>query len=116
MAGSDLCCDSFILSSKNSETEPCDCSNPIVIGVANDLDQLGSAMTALGRDDAELRHMATDRVRSIVRCRTRSCRLLCNIKPDCCCSDFVGTKRIDGRVTASQIAAASLASFLLRLR
>lgn len=39
-----------------------------------------------------------------------------NIKPDCCCSDFMGTKRIDGRVTASQIAAASLASFLLRLR
>ena len=31
-------------------------------------------------------------------------------------SDFVGTNRIDGRVTASQTAAASLASFLLRLR
>lgn len=29
---------------------------------------------------------------------------------------LIGTKRIDGRVTASQIAAASFASFLLRLR
>src|ERR1700751_1783058 len=28
-------------------------------------------------------------------------RIHCNIKPDCCCSDFVGTKRIDGRVTAA---------------
>jgi hypothetical protein len=29
---------------------------------------------------------------------------------------LIGTNRIDGRVTASQIAAASFASFLLRLR
>ena len=43
-------------------------------------------------------------------------RLRCSIKPDCCCSDFVATNRIDGRVTASQIAAASLASFLLRFK
>jgi len=45
---------------------------------------------------------------------TRSCRLRCNIKPDCCSADLAATNRIDGRVTASQMAAASLASFLLR--
>jgi hypothetical protein len=33
----------------------------------------------------------------------------------CCSVSFTGTKRIDGRVTASQIASASAASFLLRL-
>lgn len=49
---------------------------------------------------------------SIVRCRTRSCLLRCNIKPDCCCSDFVATNRIDDSITASQIAAASFAVIL----
>src|SRR5580700_7046717 len=61
--GYDLCRDGFILTRKNSETEPCDCWNSIIISVANDLDQLGSALAALGRDDAQLRHVATDRVR-----------------------------------------------------
>jgi hypothetical protein len=36
------------------------------------------------------------------------------VSADCCSSVLTGTKRMDGRVTASQIAAASAASFLPR--
>src|SRR5262249_6165544 len=43
-------------------------------------------------------------------------RVRCSIKPACCSFVLIGTNRIDGRTTASQIAAASFASFLLRLR
>jgi hypothetical protein len=43
-------------------------------------------------------------------------RVRCSIKAVCCSIVLIGTNRIDGRVTASQIAAASFASFLLRLR
>src|SRR5215472_14744264 len=60
---SDLYCDGFILTSKNGETEPCDRWKPIVSIVANYLDQLCGALAALSRDDAELRHMAPDRIR-----------------------------------------------------
>src|ERR1019366_1614091 len=42
-------------------------------------------------------------------------RVRCISSADCCSIVFTGTKRIDGRLTASQIAAASAASFLLRL-
>jgi hypothetical protein len=51
-----------------------------------------------------------------VRCRTSNCRVRSSIKTACCSFVLIGTNRIEGRVTASQIAAASLASFLLRLR
>ena len=53
---------------------------------------------------------------SIVRCRISRSRLRCMVSAACCASLLTGTKRIDGRVTASQIAAASAASFLCRLR
>jgi hypothetical protein len=53
---------------------------------------------------------------NIVRWRTSNCRVRCSIKAVCCSFVLIGTNRIDGRVTASQIAAASFASFLPRLR
>jgi hypothetical protein len=40
----------------------------------------------------------------------------CSIKALCCSFVLIATNRIDGRITAAQIAAASFASFLLRLR
>ena len=43
------------------------------------------------------------------RTRWSACR-------SCCSSFLIGTKRIDGLLTASQIASASLGSFLLPLR
>jgi len=51
---------------------------------------------------------------SMVRCRTMSSRVRCSISTLCCSADFTATKRMVGRVTASQIAAASAASFLFR--
>jgi hypothetical protein len=40
----------------------------------------------------------------------------CWLRSHCCCTDLMGTKRIFGRPTASQIASASLPSFLPLLR
>ena len=48
---------------------------------------------------------------AMVRCRTRSPRALCSIRKAWSSRDLIGTKRIFGRVTASQMAAASEASF-----
>jgi hypothetical protein len=63
---------------------------------------LSRAITAFRRDQSELEH------RSLTHQKLPAAM---QIKIDCC-SDFTGTKRIDGR----QIAAASVALFLPRLR
>src|SRR4029078_8742085 len=60
---SDLCCDSYVLPSKNFEAEPCGCGDKIVFRVRDDLQQLACAIAALGRNDAELGHMPADRIR-----------------------------------------------------
>src|SRR5665213_2130778 len=51
---------------------------------------------------------------AIVRCLTSIWRALWATASACCSTVLIGTKRIDGRLTASQIAFASAASFLLR--
>jgi hypothetical protein len=51
---------------------------------------------------------------SWVRCFTSNSRTRCTICEACCAADFTTTKRIPGRLAASQIAAASAASFLFR--
>jgi hypothetical protein len=51
---------------------------------------------------------------SCVRCFTRRLRVRWSDKAACCSADFTATKRMVGRVTASQIASASTASFLPR--
>lgn len=76
------------------------------------LDQRMQSLPPDGDGHAELRHMAADRVGDL------------DALPDqdrpgpvqtlCCSGDFTGTKRIVGRVTASQIAAASAMSFFWR--
>jgi hypothetical protein len=50
-----------------------------------------------------------------VRCRFSMSRTRCSIIRLCCSGLFTATKRIVGRVTASQIASASAASFFPRL-
>lgn len=52
---------------------------------------------------------------SIIRCLTSSALDRCNIAADCCSTDLTGTKRIVGRITASQIASTSAGSFFYRL-
>src|SRR6516225_2167388 len=54
----DLCRDSGILPSKSLEAESCNCWNAVISRIRNDLQQLGRAIAPLGRDDAELRHVA----------------------------------------------------------
>jgi hypothetical protein len=68
----------------------------------------------LGLDEPELGQVPAHGVDQLVRCRTSSSHARCIINADCCCSVLTGTTRMDGRVTASQIAAASAASFLPR--
>jgi hypothetical protein len=52
---------------------------------------------------------------SRVRWRISSRRVLCNTITLCCSAVFTATKRMVGRLTASQIASASAASFFWRL-
>src|SRR5499433_4560007 len=59
----DLCPDSRILASKDVEAEPRGRWNAIVLLVSDDLEQFGSAIAALCRDNAELGHMPTDCIR-----------------------------------------------------
>ena len=50
-----------------------------------------------------------------VRCRTSSARTRCRARMLCCSTLLMGTNRMFGLPTASQIASASAASVLLRL-
>jgi hypothetical protein len=50
-----------------------------------------------------------------VRALTKPCRARCTLRIACCSTFLIGTVGMSGRVTASQIAAASAASFLFRL-
>jgi hypothetical protein len=90
---------------------------PTILLVSNDLEQLGCAVAALCRDNAELGQVTADRVRQpsfadgpvAVGCDAASGLIVA--------ARFWSAQNAStGRVTASQIAAASLASFLLRLR
>ena len=55
------------------------------------------------------------RLMQAVRSVTNPCRARCTISLACWSSVLIGTKRMFGRCIASQIAAASAASFLPRL-
>ena len=72
-------------------------------------------MQALRLDKTELSHVPTQCVDQHGPLADSRSRARCMSSADCCSIVFTGTKRIDGRLTASQIAAASAASFLLRL-
>jgi hypothetical protein len=54
---------SSILARQNIKTEPCRWWNTIILSIGNDPQQFGGAIAALGRDDAELSHMPSDRIR-----------------------------------------------------
>jgi len=61
--GHDLCPDNCVLASKDVEAEPRGCWNTIILLVSDDLEQLCRAVAALRRDNAELGHVPTDRIR-----------------------------------------------------
>jgi hypothetical protein len=61
--GSDLCRDICVLASKGFKAQPRSRWNALILSVRNNRQQLGRAIAALGRDNAELGHMSTDRIR-----------------------------------------------------
>jgi hypothetical protein len=82
--------------------------------IDQDRSQLADVLRLLGDHQAELRHQAAQLVDHHVRCLMSSVRSLCSPAAACWASLLTATKRIDGRLTASQIAAASAASLLRR--
>jgi hypothetical protein len=87
----------------------------IIFFIGDDCRQLLKSLTPLRRRNAQLRQMGSQRIFVWVRCRSKRSRVQCCINWPCCSADLIRTKRIVGRGTASQIASASAASFLLRL-
>jgi hypothetical protein len=77
--------------------------------------QLFDPFTPLGGGNAELGQMRRNALINWVRWRISRSRTRCSINRPYCSADLVRTKRMVGRRTASQIASASVASFLLRL-
>ena len=61
--GSDLCRGICVLPSKSVEAQSRNRWNAVIIHIRNDLQQLGRAIAALGRDDAELGQVPADRIR-----------------------------------------------------
>jgi hypothetical protein len=68
----------------------------------------------LRRYDAEFGHLSAQCIDQHRALPARRPRARYGINTDCSVA-FTGTNRIEGRLTASQIASASAASFLLRL-
>src|SRR5271166_5161858 len=79
-------------------------------------EQRSEVSPPLGGGQAELARIATDRVAQLRALRISRSRTPTSIKAACCSAVFTGTKRIVGRLIASQSASASAASFLPRLR
>ena len=88
---------------------------PGVIDIGNDFQQLLDAVASNRRYDPELCKAGADRVIIAVCWRINKCRVRCSVRQLCCSGVLVGTNRMFGLVTASQIASASAASFFWRL-
>lgn len=64
-----------------------------------------------GRNSPNSASSPRNRLTSAVRSSTKPVRMRCSTSMLCWAGDFTGTKRIEGRLAASQIASASRASF-----
>jgi hypothetical protein len=86
--------------------------------IAAGLDQLGrfaGVSQPLRSDHADLSQVAAQSAEQLcVRCEINISRVLCRINAAWFSSERTPTNRIEGRITASQIAAASDASFFCR--
>ena len=89
---------------------------PRVLFVRHDRKQFRDPGVALRRNDAELGQVRSEGVDALGALTDQQIAVRCCINWPCCSADLTCTKRIVGRRTASQIASASAASFLLRLR
>jgi hypothetical protein len=63
LKGSDLCRGVSVLPNKSVEAQSRNRWNTVIIRISNDLQQLGRALAALGRDDVELCRVPADRIR-----------------------------------------------------
>ena len=77
--------------------------------------KIDDAVDVLGGDDTHFGQVPRKAFTSAFRCPTSSSRERCNRSAVCCSGVLIGTARMSGRVTASQIASASAASVLPRL-
>ena len=84
---------------------------PVILVVAKNEEELGDAGHSGRRDDAHLCHVRPHGVGRLAALPDEQFTRL----QDWSSGVLIGTKRIVGRVTASQIASASAASVLLRL-
>ena len=79
-------------------------------------DVVSKVESPLRHDDAELGQQAAHLIDQSTRDCTSSARTRCTTSIACCSALLIGTKRMFGRPTASQIASASLLSFFWFLR
>src|SRR5271168_2896015 len=77
--------------------------------------QFGDLLRTLWRGDAELRRMAAHRVDQHGALLDQQVARPSIVSAACCSAVLIGTNRMVGRLIASQIASASIASFLPRL-
>ena len=109
--GSDLCRDRCVLAGKNIETEARDHGNSTVLIASNHLEQFRRAVASLSRDNAEFSHMSSDRVRQHRPLTTQKLPAAMQHQTRLLLFRFCRHETHRRPVTASQIAAASLASF-----
>ncbi len=89
--------------------------NALLLALGDHREQSLNAIAADPSDDAELGQVGADRVDQRGPLPDEQLARSVQHQTDCWSTVLTGTKRIVGRVTASQIASASAASFLLRL-
>lgn len=95
------------------EGQPSRQTGQAVVGIFEDVeDMVLGGITAFGHDEAEFTEQAAYWLIRAVRSATTALRMRCKLKAVCCSTDLTGTKRMAGRLTASQMASVSLPSFL----
>src|SRR5215510_10856587 len=100
---------------KRREASPCILGQADITAVGNDRKQHLQTVMALCSDDADSARCERSALMACVRWRISRSRTRCCMSSACCSGVFTGTVRTVGRRTASQQAAASTESFLLRL-
>ena len=109
----DLRFDTLKLSSQQHEAAHGIFRQTLVVGISDHVQQVLDAVAADRRHDTEFGQVRADGIDQRVCCLMKIAG--CDAAPERCCSVvLISTNRMLGRVTASQIASASAASFFCR--
>src|SRR5215471_10655608 len=103
------------LTAKSSKTSAGHFRQPVLGPIGDDLQQLLDTPASDRGDNPELGKIGTDRVDDGGLLADEEVARRCSIRQLCCSTVLVGTNRMLGRLTASQIASASVLSFFCRL-